>query len=151
MSDDYSEAWNNEIGQSDDDSSMKAAGNLPKAKTPWGFFSLLKHASLLKDMPFVSAFGFAILKDITDFIFNETVILGIVFSIICSIFIFMMLLLVGSGSKRGSANGLLKKGGVLMVGGVVDSLPGLGFFPTETATVLTVYLMTLQERANAEE
>jgi len=131
------------------DNPIDTAKNLSKVATPMGVFSLLKHVNLLKDMPFVCAGGFALLKDFLDLIFNETVILGILFSVLCSIFIFMMLLLAGSNGKRKAASGFMK-GIVLVGGGVIDSLPGLGFAPIETMTVAIIYMLVLADRANAE-
>ena len=125
---------------------IDTAKNLAKATTPLGFFSLLKKIDFLKDIPFFCAFGFAMLKDLLDLVFAPTVILSILFSILCSIFIFMMLMLAGSGGGKGMVSGLLKKGGFIMGGGVIDSLPGVDFFPAETVTVGIIYFMTLAER-----
>jgi hypothetical protein len=128
-----------------------AVKNLAQTVTPMGVFSLMKQASLLKDIPFVCAFGAAILKDISDLVFNETVILGFLFSILCSIFIFMMILLAGSGKKGKAASKIVAKTFTLLGGGLADSLPGLGFLPIETLTVLILYMLVLSERANARE
>lgn len=127
---------------------MNTARNLSKAATPMGAFAALKNVNLLKDMPFVCAFGFALLKDLLDFLFNPTVVLGIVFSILCSIFIFMMLMLAGSSGKRKAASGFIKKTMVIIGGGIFDSLPGVGFLPAETFTVFVLYVMALSERGN---
>ena len=131
-------------------SSVDTAKNLSKMATPAGAFSALKQVNLLKDMPFVCAFGFAILKDILDLVFAPTIILSMVFSILCSIFIFMMLLLAGSSGKRKAASGFMK-GGILIGGGIADSIPGVDFFPVETITVGIIYFMTLSERASADK
>lgn len=123
--------------------------NLSKAATPMGVFSVLKKIDFSKDIPFFCAFGFAILKDILDIVFTASVALmplSILFSILCSIFIFMMLMLAGSNGKRKGAQGLVKKGLTLMAGGVIDSIPGVDAFPAETATVGVIYYMTLAER-----
>jgi hypothetical protein len=118
--------------------------------TPTGFFAALKQASLLKDMPFVCACGFAILKDLLDFVTFETVILPIVFSILCSIFIFMMLMLAHATEKRKTANRFITRFFVIAGGGLLDSLPGIDFLPIETITVFIIYIMVLFERANME-
>jgi hypothetical protein len=102
--------------------------NLAKAATPMGFFSVLKKIDFLKDMPFFCAFGFAILKDILDLVFAETVILSILFSILCS------------------TKSIVKKIIPLIGGGILDSIPGLDFLPIETVTVGVIYYMTLAER-----
>jgi len=146
----YNRSFDNDRKRQKNAETANTVKNLAKAVTPMGVFSLLKHANLLKDMPFVCAFGFAILKDILDLVFNETIILGALFSIFCSIFIFMMLLLAGSNGKRKLASGFLKTG-LLIGGGVADSLPGLGFLPIETITVFAIYILVLSERANAEK
>jgi hypothetical protein len=125
--------------------------NIIKSVSPIGLFSAIKQANFLKDLPFMAALMFAILKDLFDFLFNATVILGMLFSVLCSIFIFMMLLLAGSGDKRKKAGGLLRKGIALIGGGLADSLPGFGFLPIETLTVFLIYAMVLQERANARK
>ncbi|EKE19874.1 MAG: hypothetical protein ACD_8C00094G0018 [uncultured bacterium] len=111
--------------------------------------SLGKQINLMADMPFVAAFGGALLKDLLDFIAGPTIILAVLFSILCSIFIFMMLLLVNSNSKRGMASSLIKKGLVLIGGGIADSIPGIDFFPIESLTVAVIYYLTLLERKNA--
>lgn len=128
-----------------------AAAGSPKAALSLAKDSLSigKQIDLMKDMPFVAALGAAILKDLLDFFAGPTVILSILFSILCSIFIFMMLLLVSANSKRGMANSFMKKGMLLIGGGIADSLPGIDFFPIETATVAGIYYLTLLERKNA--
>lgn len=128
-----------------------SAKNLAKSATPMGFFSLLKQVNLLRDMPFFCAFGFAILKDLLDLVFAPTVILSILFSILCSIFIFMMLMLAGSSGKRKGAKGFIKKAITLAGGGIADSIPGIDFLPIETVTVGIIYFMALSERANEEK
>ena len=56
----------------------------------------------------------------------------------------------GLGGKRKVSSGFLK-GGVLIAGGVVDSIPGISFFPFETVTVFVIYTMVLSERANEKK
>ncbi len=113
--------------------------------------SLLKEANMLLDMPFIAALGAAVLKDALDLADFATVILPMLFSSFCSIFIFMMLLLVGASGKKKMASNMIKKGLVVIGGGVFDAVPGLDLFPIETATVLVIYLMTLYERMEARE
>lgn len=130
------------------------AKKMTKAVTPMGVLSVLKQASLLKDMPFVCAFGFALLKDALDVVENLTVafyILSLIGSILCSIFIFMMLLLAGSSGKKKGAKGFAKKIIPLIGGGAVDALPGIGVLPIETITVCIIYVMVLFERAEDEK
>ena len=85
-----------------------------------------------------------------DFIFNGTVILGIILTILCFIFVYMMMQLAGFNEGLMVANGMTK-GIVLIGGGVTDSLPGVGFAPAATMTVMTIYLITLSDRANANK
>lgn len=130
---------------------FKNLKSLNKALTPMGFFSLIKEINILEDLPFMAAIMFAVAKDILDFVFTETVILPMLFSMLCSIFIFMMLLLAGSNGKRKVASGLVKKGLTIIGGGIADAIPGLDFLPIETVTAGAVYFMTLLERANAKK
>lgn len=123
--------------------------NMAELATPMGAFSLLKQVNLLGDMPFVAALGAAILKDILDLAFNIFLI-GALFSILCSIFIFMMIYLAGAGGKRNEAGGLMRKGLAIVAGGLTDAFPGLGFLPIETLTVGIIYAMVLAERRAAE-
>ncbi|MDD5463694.1 MAG: hypothetical protein PHP62_00990 [Candidatus Moranbacteria bacterium] len=124
--------------------SPKAAISLAKDS-----ISIGKYINLITDMPFVAAFGAALLKDLLDSVAGPTVILAILFSILCSIFIFMMLLLVSANSKRGMASSFIKKGLILVGGGIVDSIPGINFLPVESLTVAVIYFLTLIERKNA--
>lgn len=130
---------------------LNAAKNIAETATPVGAVSLLKQIDFISDMPYVSALGAALLKDLLDAIAGPTVILAIVFSILCSIFIFMMLLLAGSSGKRKSAKKFLRKILLLIGGGVADSIPGVDFFPIETLTVAVIYYLTLIERKNASK
>lgn len=126
---------------------IDTAKNLSKAATPMGFFSLLTKASIFKDLPFACAYCFAILKDSLDLVFGITVIVPILFSIFCSIFIYMMMLLAGSTGKKNSIVRSLKWI-VLIGGGLADSFPGAAFFPIATLTVTIIYVLTLSERSN---
>lgn len=126
-------------------------GNVAKVLNPVGAVSTLKQINFLMDMPFVAAFGAALLKDLLDSVAGPTVILAILFSILCSIFIFMMLLLVSANDKRGMAKSLMKRGIILIGGGVIDSIPGINFLPIESLTVAIIYFLTLVERKNAQK
>jgi hypothetical protein len=124
----------------------KKAQEAAKLATPVGAISLMKKINLFSDMPYVMAMGAALLKDLIDLLASETVIFGVLFSVLCSIFIFMMMLLVGSGGKKKQAKGFLKKILTLVAGGVADAVPFLGWIPIETATVAIIYVMVLMER-----
>jgi hypothetical protein len=130
------------------DSKKSALKNLI---TPSGIFSSLKQINLLKDIPFACALGFAILKDLLDFVLAPTVILSMLGSILCSIFIFMMLILAKASEERKTASRFITKILVIIGGGVVDSLPGIDFLPIETITIIIIYILVLSERAQAEK
>lgn len=136
---------NEKVGS--DEEIVNKARAIAETATPTGAASLLKQIDFMGDMPFAAAMGAAILKDLFDLVTFETIILPILFSTLCSIFIFMMLILVGSSGKRKSVNALLKKMGFLVAGGVADSV--LSIFPIETAIVALIYFLTLIERRDA--
>jgi hypothetical protein len=114
-------------------------------------FSMVKEINFLLDMPFFAAFGAALLKDLFDLVDFATVILPFLFSMLCGIFIFMMLLLAGSAGKRNAAKKILNKVLIVLGGSIADGIPGLDLFPIETATVFIIYLMALRERAEDRE
>jgi len=137
---------------------MQAAKKLAGAKAIVSDLkSMTKEINLLLDMPFVAAVGAALLKDILDLVTAITVILPWIFSLLCGIFIFMMLLLAGASGKRNGAQRILNKLLMTLGGSIADGIPGLDFFPIETFTVAIIYVMTLKERvedrkiAEAEE
>lgn len=131
---------------------LNNAKNMAAVATPAGAFSLLKQINLLSDMPYVAAIGAAILKDLLDLVFIGSLPgVGTAITICCSIFIFMMMILVGGRGKKGVASGIAKRAGVLLGGTLVEFMPGIDFFPVETATVLIIYVMTLSERKNAQK
>ncbi len=113
--------------------------------------SLWKYVDVIGDLPFVAALGGALTKDLLDIVDSETVILPMLFSALCSIFIFMMLLLAGSSGKKKGASKFIQKGLAILGGGIADSIPGLDFLPIETISVLAVYYMTLVERKDAAQ
>lgn len=121
-----------------------------KLGTPMGAISLVKQINFLGDIPYAAAMGAAILKDISDLVLVGSLPgLGTVITIMCSIFIFMMMLLVGAGEKKKMFKGMFKRGGAIIAGALVGFMPGLNFLPEETITVIAVYVLTLSERAHA--
>ncbi|MEI7891167.1 MAG: hypothetical protein WCI36_04355 [bacterium] len=130
---------------------LNTAKDFAAIATPIGAFSLVKQIDFIADMPYVAAIGAALLKDGLDLIDAETVVLPIIFGALCSIFIFMMLLLVGANEKKKNANAMLKKIGILLGGGIADVIPGLDYFPIETATVALIYVMELMDRKNSSK
>jgi hypothetical protein len=119
------------------------------AITPKGVFSAVKQIDLIGDIPFACALGGAILKDLLDFVFAPTVVLSILASILCSIFIFMMLVIARATEKRKVASRFIMKFFVIIGGSMADSFPGIDFLPIETITVFIIYYLVLHERANA--
>jgi len=97
-------------------------------------------------MPFFLCFWICYIKRYLDLVFAETVILSILFSILCSIFIFMMLTLAGSNGKRKGTKSIVKKIIPLIGGGILDSIPGLDFFAHRNCYCWVIYYMTLAER-----
>ena len=129
---------------------IKAAKDVAALATQLGSLSLLKQINFIGDMPYVAAIGAALLKDIIDLVAAETIILSVVFSVLCSIFIFMMMLLVGGNGKKKKVSKFFSKIGILGLGGIADSLPGIDFLPIETITVVVIYVMELVERKMSE-
>jgi hypothetical protein len=126
---------------------MNKVRDIASLATPMGAFSVLKQIKFLADLPYAAALGAAILKDLLDLVFIGSLPgVGTVITILCSIFIFMMMLLVGSGNKKKAVSGMFKKGGLILGGTLVEFLPGLDFLPIETLTVAGIYYLTLVER-----
>ncbi len=128
---------------------VKAARSITSVATPTGSFSLLREMNGISDMPFIAAMMAAMLKDILDLVTFETVVLPILFAGLCSIFIFMMLLLAGANEKRKNVSKFGLKIVAIVAGFFGEFIPGLGLLPMETATVLIIYVMTLIERRDS--
>jgi hypothetical protein len=117
--------------------------------------SLLKYIEFGNDWPYVPAVFVALLKDLLDFIgVGSLPAIGTVITIICSIFIFFMMLLVGGSKKGRAAKAFLKGPGgrflLLGTGAMVEMLFGINFLPIETLVVLVAYWMLLMERKESE-
>ncbi|EKD58867.1 MAG: hypothetical protein ACD_56C00037G0012 [uncultured bacterium] len=139
-------------GNSEAKKTENLATDAAKMATPMGAMSLLKQINPIGDMPFVAAIGASMLKDLSDLVFIGSLPgVGTVITIMCSIFIFMMMLLVGGGGKKKVANGLVKKGGIILAGTLAGFMPGINFIPEATATALVVYFTTLSERKHEQE
>lgn len=145
------EARSTEGGSNNVKNAINTAKNMAEGANPAEAASIFKQMNVISDMPYVAAMGAAVLKDLLDFVGAATVVLPILFSVLCSIFIFMMMLMVGAGGKRKGATAIAKRIALLVGGGMADSVPGLGLFPFETLTVLVIYYMTLVERKNAQK
>ncbi|HEX8974522.1 MAG TPA: hypothetical protein VF817_03485 [Patescibacteria group bacterium] len=116
---------------------------------PLGAISLLGQVDFLADMPYAAALGAAVLKDILDIADFETVVLPFLFSLLCTIFIFMMLQLVGGNKKKSSARTFVKSTVALIGGGLADAIPGVDLLPIETAVVIVLYIWELRARKEA--
>ncbi len=138
-------ARKNSIPKMNAKNAVSAVKNLASAASLW------KYVDLITDMPIIGAFGAALLKDLLDLVTFETVILPMLFAVLCSIFIFMMLLLIGANGKKKGASKMIQKMLFLVGGGIADGVPGLDFLPIETATVGAVYYTTLVERKDAAQ
>ena len=130
---------------------VNLAGDVASMATPMGALSLLRQVNFLGDIPYAAALGAAMLKDLLDLVTFQTIMLPMVFAALCSIFILMMMLLVGSSGQKKAVNGMLKKIGVLIMGGMADAVPGLSFTPIETLTAAVLYFMTLSERKHMDK
>jgi len=113
-------------------------------------FSIFKQIDMLGDMPFFFALCAAVLKDIMNIVTFETIILPFLTSILCGIFIYMMLYLGGAGDKKKKTKKMMGKGLTILFGSLIDAIPGLDVIPIETITVLIVYVWVLFDRKNAQ-
>jgi hypothetical protein len=129
------------------------ARDLYRVATPLGVASLLKYIDWFKDWLYMIALVFAIGKDLIDFVgVGSLPAIGTIISICCSIMIFLLMLLAGSGGKRKFAKKYMNKFIVLIAGTLAEAvLFGLNFLPIETATVIIIYIMVLAERKQEKE
>jgi magnesium-transporting ATPase (P-type) len=122
-----------------------------KAISPMGATSLLKYVDPFTDIFFVMAVIFALMKDLVDITVGLLPIIGqvlaLVVSILCAIFIFLIMLLLGANKAKSAIKRML----LLLTGSLVDLLPGINFFPIETAIVIIAFLMILKERREKAE
>lgn len=134
-------------------STVKSSSDLAKnVSNPFSGLSLLKQIDMFNDMPYFSALGAALIKDISDFIgIGSLPGIGTVITICCSIFIGMMMFLGGAGEKRKIAKGWIKKFLTLVGGTIVEILPGIDFLPVETMTAGLVYIWVLSDRKSSRE
>jgi len=127
------------------------AKNMAESANPIGAISLLGQVSIFNDLPFVVAFGAAILKDVLDLaVIGALPGIGTVLSIMAGITIFFMMLLSGNNGKRKAVGGMMKQGLALVMGTLFEAIGfGLNFFPMQTATVFVIYFMVLSDRKKA--
>jgi hypothetical protein len=132
--------------------SLQDAKNLGKNVSPVATLSLFKQIDFTGDIPYAIALLMAVLKDISDFVFIGSLPgLGTVISICCSIFIWMMMFIVGAGEKKKVAGKWIRKILTLLGGTVGEMITAINFLPIETIMVGFLYYMVLSDRKNAKE
>jgi len=119
--------------------------------SPTGLASLLAYIDPFMDVLFALAFIFALLKDFSDIVLSLIPYVGqiltLFISAFCAIFIFLIMLIVGSRKNKTLAKRLL----LLFIGSLADAIPVISFFPIETAVVVIAYFMILKERREEAE
>lgn len=141
-------------------SKIEKAKNITNLTTPLGAVSLLGQINFLSDIPYAAALGAAMLKDLVDLAFIGSLPgIGTVITICCSIFIAMMFFLAGISEGTIKKARRLAKGKAfqktvirmlaIITGTTIEFLPGIDFFPVESAIVVIVYTWTLMDRKNS--
>lgn len=134
---------------------IRSAKNLIKNATPWGMLGLFRQISF-SDWTYFLAFTLAILKDILDPLEVTGIWLIVVFiaTLLCSIFIAMMMFISGDSRRRKVVRSWIaldKKWVVLILGTIIEFIPGIDILPIETATVAIIYVLALSDRKQAAE
>jgi len=118
--------------------------------SPTGLASLLRYFNLF-DVLFIFVLIFAILKDLADIFISLIPYIGLILSlfisIFCAIFIFLVMFFLGAGANKKIARRLI----VILVGTLIDTVPLISFFPTETVVVIITFFMILKERKEKAE
>lgn len=127
------------------------AEDAAKIATPMGAFSLLKQINPIGDIPFAAAIIASMLKDILDVPTFATAIIPFIFSLLCGIFVFMMILLVGANENKKIATKLIKKAGIIASTTITGLIPGLNILPEATIGTLLVFFTTLSERKHSQD
>jgi hypothetical protein len=108
--------------------------------------ALSKFVDPFLDVLIVLAFMFAGLKDLADISLGLMPIWGQIFcwviSVLAAIFIFLIMNLLGGRHFSFVVKRLL----VILIGFLIESLPGLQLFPLETVVVFINYALVLKER-----
>jgi len=130
--------------------------NTQKIQDTFNAVSLMKYFDPFMDWLFGIALCFALFKDISDFVgLGSLPVIGTLVTFGVSFIIGMIMFITGSGGKRGNAKrvikSLAKRYGTLVAGTGVEMFFGLNFFPIETAMVVVVFYLTLQERMLADK
>lgn len=148
--------------KSEAEKAKELAKDAAKLATPMGAFSLLKQIDFLGDIPYAAALGAAILKDLLDLVFIGSLPgIGTVITICCSIFITMMFFLAGVNDNTAKKARRLAKSKTfqktvirmlaVITGTIIEFVPGIDFFPVESAIVAIVYTWTLMDRKKNQQ
>lgn len=121
---------------------------LKKAKFVAGKLALIKHFDPFWDWLYGIALSAALLKDIVDLVgIGSLPVIGTVITLMATITIFAVMLITGNFFKKRWA----KKIGVVFLGTAVEIIFGLNFLPVETAVVIIVFYLALDDRRKAAE
>lgn len=144
--------------KSEQKSAAKAADvaqKLAKNATPWGLLSLFFQMNLFRDWMYGIALLFAILKDILNFIEVSGIgyALVVIATLLCSIFIAMMMLLgrMANGSVSQKQGKVILSWLILLGATIVELIPGVNFIPEETLAVIFIYILLLMDRKDAQQ
>ena len=134
---------------------IRNARNLARNATPWGMTSLLFQIKPLSDWMYGLALIAAIFKDILDITEATGIMYAVVIvaTLLCSIFIAMMMILGGfsNGAEGGRVQQKMIRSWLILLGGTVaEMLFGINFLPIETFTVAIVYVLLLSARKQSK-
>lgn len=116
---------------------------LKKAKYVAGKVALMKYFNPYMDWLYGIALSAALLKDIVDLVgVGSLPLIGTAVTVMASITIFAVMLITGNFFKKRWA----RKIGVVFMGTAVEIIFGLNFLPVETAIVIIVFYMALDDR-----
>jgi hypothetical protein len=122
-----------------------------KSLSPSGLLSLFGYVNPFMDIFFALALIFALLKDLVDITIGLVPVIGhilaLIMAILCGIFIFLIMLILGANQMRAIA----KRAVIIFLGSLADTIPVVNFFPVETCVVIISYFMILSERKEIAE
>jgi hypothetical protein len=131
--------------------SFKDFKKILKSVSPSGILSLLEYVNPFLDVFFAMALIFALLKDLVDITVGLIPIVGqilaFIIALLCGIFIFLIMLILGANQMKAIA----KRSLVIILGSLADAIPVINLFPVETAVVIISYFMILNERKTLAE
>lgn len=121
---------------------------LKKARYVAGKVALMKYFNPYMDWLYGIALSAALLKDIVDLVgIGSLPAIGTVITLMASITIFAVMFITGNFFKKRWA----KKIGVVFMGTAVEIIFGLNFLPVETAIVIIVFYLALDDRRKEAE